>query len=238
MEDAYPIFDFLPISYRSEEEAEYIQFLWETFVKNYESEKYQFAFLSYHMLFMSFVYFNIWQIRKMEEDDYNKVTLGFNECFEIPSSPFSFSQEQERKIFEIFKYWGLPKDYIGKYKKLVNDRNDVAHSNGNIIIRTEPSLSDKIRQILRYAEEIQNASKATLQRFFTRFLIENQYPETRQYLNTQDQVKEAFIHESYLSKKDLGICLNMDFNRFKSESNYAEIDAMILELMKIYFQDD
>ena len=37
--------------------------LWDAFEMNYTNGKYQFAFLAYHMLTMSFVYFNIWQIK-------------------------------------------------------------------------------------------------------------------------------------------------------------------------------
>ena len=45
-------------------EQEYIAFLWDAFETNYTHGKYQFAFLAYHMLTMSFVYFNIWQIKQ------------------------------------------------------------------------------------------------------------------------------------------------------------------------------
>jgi len=34
------------------------------FETNFTYGKYQFAFLAYHMLAMSFVYFNIWQISR------------------------------------------------------------------------------------------------------------------------------------------------------------------------------
>ena len=42
------------------------RFLWDAFETNYTHGKYQFAFLAYHMLTMSFVYFNLWQIREPE----------------------------------------------------------------------------------------------------------------------------------------------------------------------------
>ena len=48
---------------KTRSEQEYIEFLWDAFESNYTHGKYQFAFLAYHMLTMSFVYFNIWQIR-------------------------------------------------------------------------------------------------------------------------------------------------------------------------------
>jgi hypothetical protein len=54
MEDALELSTYLPLSYISPKEQEYIAFLWDAFETNYEHEKYQFAFLAYHMLTMSF----------------------------------------------------------------------------------------------------------------------------------------------------------------------------------------
>jgi hypothetical protein len=61
---------YLPLSFKSPKEQEYIEFLWDAFETNYTHSKYQFAFLAYHMLTMSFVYFNIWQIKQTEPKDF------------------------------------------------------------------------------------------------------------------------------------------------------------------------
>jgi len=70
MEESSELGNYLPLSFKTESEQEYIQFLWEAFESNYENKKYQFAFLAYHMLTMSFVYFNIWQIKQNEPKDF------------------------------------------------------------------------------------------------------------------------------------------------------------------------
>ena len=62
MEEAGELGEYLPISFKAPGEQEYVSFLWESFQTNYTNWKFQFAFLAYHMLLMSFVYFNIWQI--------------------------------------------------------------------------------------------------------------------------------------------------------------------------------
>ncbi len=46
-------------SNKSPKEQDYIALLWGAFETNYTHGKYQFAFLAYHMLTMSCVYFNI-----------------------------------------------------------------------------------------------------------------------------------------------------------------------------------
>ncbi|OGQ89604.1 MAG: hypothetical protein A2464_14750 [Deltaproteobacteria bacterium RIFOXYC2_FULL_48_10] len=78
MEEAQRIFDYLPVSYKNTTEKEYVEFLWTAFLTNYNDKKYHFAFLSYHMLFMCFVYFEIWQIKENCLDDFKKSMIGFS----------------------------------------------------------------------------------------------------------------------------------------------------------------
>jgi len=77
MEEAAERGNYLPLSFKSPKEQEYIEFLWDAFETNYTHSKYQFAFLAYHMLTMSFVYFNIWQIKQTEPGDFSKGLIGF-----------------------------------------------------------------------------------------------------------------------------------------------------------------
>src|SRR5438477_346988 len=102
MEEAFELENYLPLSYKSEAERDYIAFLWDAFRTNYEHEKYQFAFLAYHMLTMSFVYFNIWQIRQNRPKDFAKATYGFTKDNEdtlmAATSPFAFSKIGESAV--------------------------------------------------------------------------------------------------------------------------------------------
>ena len=52
MEEAAELADYLPLSFKTPSEQEYIAFLWDTFETNYTNDKYQFAFLAYHMLLL------------------------------------------------------------------------------------------------------------------------------------------------------------------------------------------
>ena len=55
MEEAAELANYLPLSFKTPKEQEYIEFLWDAFETNHTHGKYQFAFLAYHMLTMSFV---------------------------------------------------------------------------------------------------------------------------------------------------------------------------------------
>src|SRR4051812_45443930 len=129
MDEAYEILDYLPIRFKTISEEEYIKFLWDSFESNYQNEKYQFSFLAYHMLFMSFVYFNIWQIKSVRTDDFDKIKLGFNDDFGEATNPFMFSIEGESKVFDLLKYSCASHSdvnaLVGQYKKLVRERNDI-----------------------------------------------------------------------------------------------------------------
>jgi len=102
MEEAAELANYLPLSFKTPKEQEYIDFLWDAFDTNYTHGKYQFAFLAYHMLTMSFVYFNIWQIRQTEPKDFAMGLIGFGKDIEKnlleANSPFVFSTVNERSI--------------------------------------------------------------------------------------------------------------------------------------------
>lgn len=81
--------------------------MWDAFETNYTHGKYQFAFLAYHMLTMSFVYFNLWQIRQTRPEDFEKGLIGFGKDIEKnlleATSPFVFSTVNERSILRLLK---------------------------------------------------------------------------------------------------------------------------------------
>ncbi len=82
MEEASELGNYLPLSFKSPKEQQYIEFLWDAFETNYTHGKYQFAFLAYHMLTMSLVYFNIWQIKQTEPKDFAMGLIGFGKDIE------------------------------------------------------------------------------------------------------------------------------------------------------------
>src|SRR3989304_7642422 len=144
MYDAQRIFEYLPRSFKNPTEQEYVYFLWDAFQTNYKSDKYPFAFIAYHMLFMGFVYFEIWQIKTNCNDDFQKSMVGFNKDIEKDllnsGSPFALWQVNESTVFRFLKLIGMDNSDIGQCTKIVKDRNDAAHSNGNIFFNSKDSL--------------------------------------------------------------------------------------------------
>ena len=189
MEEAAELGSYLPLSFKSPKEQEYIAFLWDAFETNYTHGKYQFAFLAYHMLTMSFVYFNIWQIKQNRPDDFEKAMIGFNKDLEnellVATSPFTFWRINESNVMRFFKLIGCDNGKIGSYAALVKERNDTAHTNGNIFFSTPAALDNKISEVLRIVAEIQAHSKPIIEHCFRDFLLQNYDSENRSRVRGQ-----------------------------------------------------
>ena len=230
--------NYLPLSFKTPKEQEYIAFLWDAFETNYTLGKYQFAFLAYHMLTMSFVYFNIWQIKQTEPKDFAMCLIGFGKDIEKSlldaTSPFVFSTVNERTMLRFLKLIACDNRKIGTYAKLVDDRNESAHPNGNIFFSTQAALDIKITEILRAVDEIQTHSEPIIQRCYSKFLADNYDPEIREYPDDEDQIREVLIHENYLSQKDIEICAAYDLSPHKTQNNFSEINALHQNLRQRY----
>ncbi len=238
MEEALELSNYLPLSFKTPKEQEYIEFLWEAFDTNYQAGKYQFAFLAYHMLTMSFVYFNIWQIKQTEPADFEKGLIGFGREVEKnllgATSPFVFSTVNERSMLRFLKLIGCDNGKVGTYAKLVDDRNESAHPNGNIFYSDQSALDRKIAEVLRVAEEIQVHSRPVIERCYREFLLESHDNEDRQYPEAKDQIFEVLIHENYLSQKDIEYCLAFDLSQLADQPAFTAIQSLHQALVALF----
>lgn len=79
------------------------------------------------MLYMSFVYFSVWQIKLSRPDDFEKAMTGFNKELEkkllAATSPFTFWRINESSVMRFFKLIGCNNSKIGSYAALVKERH-------------------------------------------------------------------------------------------------------------------
>ena len=230
MEETAELADYLPLSFKTPKEQEYIEFLWDAFETNHTHGKYQFAFLAYHMLTMSFVYFNIWQIKQTTPKDFAMGLIGFGKDVEKSlldaTSPFVFSTVNEPSILRFLKLIACDNGKIGTCAKLVDDRNESAHPNGNIFYRTKAALDTKITEILRVVAEIQTHSKPVIGHCYREFLLQNHDTDEREYPDAVDQIREVLIHGNYLSQKDIEICAAFDTTDYRAHPNFLGIESL------------
>lgn len=238
MDDALPILEYLPSSFREPGEQEYINFLWDAFASNYENEKYQFAMLPFHMLYMSFVYFSVWQIKLMRPKDFENAAIFVPQKERDilkASTPFTFSVVNERSIFKFLKLIGCEDQHTGSFAKLVDLRNDLAHSNGLINCRDQRSADQRIGEVMRQVCAIQSHMTPLLQECLKRFLVESCAQEgNMQYDNPQDQIKEMLVHEHYFSLKDIEVCRSFNIRSLESEPRFEAMQALFDEFLRLY----
>ena len=234
MEEALELSNYLPVSFKTLKEQEYLTSLWDAFETNYTHGRHQFAFLTYHMLTMSFIYFNIWQIKQVRPDDFAKAMIGFSKDLEKElieaTSPFAFWRVNESSVMRFLKLIDCDNGKIGSYAALVKERNDTAHANGNIFFSQQSALDLKIREILRVVKEIQTHSKPVIEHCYEKFLFESHDPEAREYPQAPDQFREVLIHQNYLSLTDISICLDYDIAKHEHHANYPEIQSLHMDL--------
>lgn len=233
MDEASELANYLPLSFKTPKEQEYIEFLWDAFETNYKAEKFQFAFLAYHMLTMSFVYFNIWQIKRHLSDDFSKAMIGFDKEMEhelqTATSPFTFWRVNESAVMRFMKLIGCDNAKIGNYAKLVKDRNATAHCNGNVFYSDQVAMDKKVREILRIVDEIQTHSAPVIRKCYHQFLLDGNDPYDREYMDDLDQIREVLIHGNYLSQKDIDLCGDYDileYEELEMHTNAPGIEAL------------
>jgi hypothetical protein len=237
MDEAAELANYLPLSFKSRAEEQYIAFLWDAFETNYTHGKYQFAFLAYHMLAMSFVYFNIWQIKQAQPSEFANGLIGFardEKALLDATSPFAFSIVPERTILRFFRLIGCDNSMIGTYTKLVDDRNESAHPNGNIFYSDQGALDIKIRTILRIVAEIQDHSKLVIEKCYRKFLEDYYDPEQWEYTDEFDQVREVLVHPNYLSMNDIRICVECDIDSLSTHPGFPSIRDLHKTLCDAY----
>jgi len=127
---------------------------------------------------------------------------------------------------------------IGTYAKLVDDRNDTAHPNGNNFFSTQGAIHAKIAELLRVVDEIQTHSKPVIEYAYHEFLLQNNDPEEREYPDATDQIREVLIHENYLSQKDIDICLGFDLAGIIADRPEIESIRTLHEVLKSEYRPD
>jgi hypothetical protein len=235
---AIDILIYLPNSYKTRDEQEYINFLWESYESNYNNGKYPFAFIAFHMLYMSFVYFEVWQIKMNRRLDFEKSLIAFSKDNEKmmldATTPFAFVEIGESNFIRFLKLIGCDNAKIGSYCTSVKARNDAAHSNGRIFFNDVNIVDRKVDEILRFVDEIQTHSQPIINESLVTFLQESHDPDNREYIDDTDQIREILIHSNYLSQKDIEHLLTFDITQLNADPNYAAMQQLFETLTAEY----
>jgi len=243
MEEAEPILEFLPASFSNRSEGDYIHFLWGSFVANYENEKYEFANLAFHLLYMSFICFSVWQIRAARSVDFEKAMVGFQSDIENKlanaQTPFNFFDNlKESAIFRFIKLIGCNNQQVGEMAKFVKQRNRIAHPSGTMFFNDQQALDDHVAQVLTQMAILQSHMTPVLHDILRDFLLNSFDQETREWADDKTEIEANLLHKHYFSQKDIEACSGFDIGFLSGERNYTAIKALFDTFVDEYKQDE
>lgn len=231
MDEALELATYLPVSFKTRSEEEYVAFLWDAFQSNYASGKYEFASLAFHLLYMSFVSFSIWQIRLAREQDFKNALVGFQIESEnkllAADTPFKFYENlKESQIFRFLKLIGCTNDHVGEFAKFVKHRNRIAHPSGTVFFNDRVSIDAEITEMMREVDNIQRHMRQTIMAVYGRFLLESSDVEEREYAVAEQEIEASLIHRDYISLKDIEVCITYNISEHKTHPNFTGIEGL------------
>jgi hypothetical protein len=197
MDEALELGTYLPQSFANANEQAYLDFLWSAFQTNYEAERYEFASLAFHLLYMSFVSFSIWQIR-----------LARPEQFAVAcESPFKFyDQLKESQIFRFLKLIGCTNQQVGEFAKFVKRRNKIAHPTGTVFFNDRPAIDAEIADMMKEVRNIEAHMQPVILELYQRFLGDRSDEELWAFGVQADEVTANLVHANYMSAADISLC--------------------------------
>lgn len=225
--------NYLPVEYIDLENDNYIEYLIDAYLKNVEAEKYQFAFISFHLLFMSFIYKTIWLLKKEEVDNIGNMLNQFAREVIIVSSPFDFSSIDEAKSFQILRCLRFHINEIELFALPIKNRNHCSHAMGKIQYLKE-DIERFISDELQSSEKILQKTKSCLEALFKKFIYDNWEPETREFISSKETV-DFFIRQNLLSSKELDLLTSVSIPELHENSdNRKNIYIKTLYLVFLY----
>jgi hypothetical protein len=242
MDEALELGSYLPVSFKTRSEQEYVAFLWDAFQSNYTSGKYEFASLAFHLLYMSFVSFSIWQIRLAREQDFKNALIGFQSDSENmlleADSPFKFYERmKESQIFRFMKLIGCTNEHVGEFAKFVKRRNRIAHPSGTVFFNDLASIDNEISEMMQEVGNIQQHMRPIILEAYGRFLAGSADIDTREYALPEQEIVASLIHRNYVSQKDIEVCLGFDVTTLNAHPQYGGI-CELHEILKAMYRSE
>lgn len=243
MDEALELNDYLPYSLAAASEQSYLQFLWAAFETNYNQGRYEFASLAFHLLYMSFVSFSIWQIRLAQPQAFHMAMVGFRAEDERDitdcDSPFKFYEKlREAQIFRFLKLVGCTNAQVGEFAKFVKRRNKIAHPTGTVFFNDQRTIDDEIAAMMREVRNIEAHMEPTITEIYDRFLTECADAEELEYGTFDEEVMATLIHKNYMSAADLRVCASHDISVHNARAGFATVEGLHLSARALVVEEE
>lgn len=242
MDEALELGTYLPQSLANASEQAYLDFLWSAFQTNYEAERYEFASLAFHLLYMSFVSFSIWQIRLARPEQFSMAMVGFRSDEEGSlmdcESPFKFYDRlKESQIFRFLKLIGCTNQQVGEFAKFVKRRNKIAHPTGTVFFNDQAAINSEIADMMREVRNIEAHMQPVILELYRRFLADRPDEELWAFAAPGDEVTASLVHANYMSAADITFCQTFDIESLHEDLGFELKQSLHQALLTLYPPD-
>jgi hypothetical protein len=219
-EHIHSIRSYLPVEFAEQETNEFIEYLVSAYLENLTTQKYQFSFTAFHMLYMSYIYKIKWFLKQQGNvnienslQEFIRQNRGatFNTIFDLSQMPEKSSLE---KLLQSLSFHANDVDLC---KNLVEVRNKCSHASGKIYFKRQRQIENYILEELDNIRAIQNKIKHQV-----KIVFENLITEIWEKNWIEADLKEWII-KNYLSKKDIEVILQLKPAFLNQNSDTKEI---------------
>lgn len=246
-EELSEIFKYLPELFQDESEEQYIKALLLAMQTSYGNGLYQFAYMQYHMLFMTAIYFVLLQLHtlhhaEMDQALYYLLKDRYNDFYGKENTKDeklyfgSFAAIGESDVFKLLHIVGMDTSFEGELKKLVKERNDYAHANGRLLLTSKEFFLEKIQKFNHCIGRVLALIRDDVLHLYSSVLSDSNFcdPDIRAYLDPTQQIQEKIVRTYSMSRFELNWCRKLDIKQLESNENYTNIKELHNALNQYY----
>ena len=207
MDEVFNLSQYFPLSISDPTLEKYINHHLGSCIKCTENELYSSAYSHLHILYMTFIYiqlFRIAQNKEREEEFVNflqdfKTKNGAKDLKKEVKHPFELSLANEKSIFDFFYILGFEYKFVKDISEVVKTRNDHLHANGKLFFETSEDFENEVEIYINNMQTIIKKQSDFLGNVYQTLI--SGYEEGFEITN--DEIETNFADSYYFSEYEL-----------------------------------
>lgn len=219
---------YLPLSSDDPENIEYLGYLKSAYEENIGNEKYQFALLAFHMMFMTYIYKQFWCLKEYDFAKVKRFCDNNKQLAEI-YSVFDMSILPEKSSIDFtMQSLGFHVNKRSDVQQFVDTRDKCAHASG-FIQYNDRDVENHFNKVLEYMDQISEKTKSSVQNMFELTLKEFWQSESFNRISSAEKA-EKIIGQLKLSPIDISHILQVEKARILKDfdANSYKISYIII----------
>ncbi len=243
-DDLNKVYDYLPEMFTDDSEEEYIRALQLATETSFENRLFQFAYVQYHMLFMTSIYYVLLKLSELHKDEFEKALFYLlkdrkSDLYKPSNTKGgklyfgSFAIIPESDVFMLLRIVGLDTSLLGELQKRVEKRNKYAHANGQMLLTSEDVFWEEIKEYNKCLQRIFELLKKDIIKLYKDIILQNDFydEDVRAYMDSDEQIQQEFIKAYSLSRVELNWLRKIklsEFNGVEGEDNVKELHCALI----------